>query len=521
MVPKRQLGSASTAASTAAAAGTTCSGTGPTYASSSATDPSATGRAGAGATGCSPSTGCRAGSAASSGTCIRSSPGSEAGTGSGPSTDAGARAGTEVRSRAAAQAGSCTRSSADARPSSRTQVRGCTGSQARAGLTRASSCGSAALKAGAGTDPGPGSGTWAGSRINASARTGRCGDFGASNCATSGRNARTRCRSSTDARITAGTSISIRPDPGANPDTAAVGCTAASIRSAAARSGVVERLRVASLVGCAGSIRIEALPIDLLAVGLVLLVGPSDALLILAEGAELQLNVLRLTITDDGQCHLIADAHLPHLVDECISTLQILAAKLADDIAFAQPSLSGGTVGMNLDNPYPIVRLLQPNPRVRSVGIHLRARLGVALPSHLRLRVRLLSVLLLIGLLVLLTIRPLVLLTVIGLAVIGLAIRLLIRLTVIRLAIGLLILRIGQRLLTRLQPLAGSIAEALTADRAPRRLLDTALHGTAETRLNLAAVLSTRLPANPARLRGSRRCGQRHHGAQTGNRASS
>ena len=204
---------------------------------------------------------------------------------------------------------------------------------------------------------------------------------------------------------------------------------------------------------------------------------------------------MRLTIADDGQRHLIADAHLPHLVDECVSTLQILAAELADDVAFAQPSLSGGTVGMNLDNPYPIVRLLQPKPRVRSVGIHLRARLGVALPS--RLRVLLLRVLLLIGLLVLLTIRPLVLLAV-GLTVIGLAIRLLIRLTVIRLAIGLLILRIGQRLLTRLQPLAGSIAEALTADRAPRRLLDTALHGTTKTRLNLAAVLPTRLSANPA-----------------------
>ena|GEM_PF-5656993 len=274
------------------------------------------------------------------------------------------------------------------------------------------------------------------------------------------------------------------------------------------------------MVGCAGSIRIQVLSIDLLAIGLVLLVGPSDALLILADGAELQLNVLRLTITEDGQRHLIADAHLPHPVDECISTLQVLAAELADDVAFAQPCLSGGTVGMNLDNPYPIVRLLQSNPRVRSVGIHLRLRLGVALPSPLRLSVLLLSVLLLIGLLVLLTIRPLVLLAV-GLTVIGLAIRLLIRLTVIRLAIGLLILRIGQRLLPRLQPLSGSIAEALTADRAPRRLLETALHGTTKTRLNLAAVLPTRLSANPARLRGSRRCGQCHHGAQTGNCASS
>ncbi len=285
------------------------------------------------------------------------------------------------------------------------------------------------------------------------------------------------------------------------------------------------------------AIGIQVLAVSLLTITLVLLVGLGNALPILAGSTELQLNILLLAIAKNRQRGLITGAHLPHLVDERILALQVLPAELADDVAFSQAGLSSRTVGMNLNDTDPVIRLLQSNPGVRAIRVQLGLRLRVALPALLvvalpalliRLRVLLLRVLLLIGLdrvlllirlvllLILLAIRPLVRLTVILLSV-----RPLVLLVVIRLAVRLLVLRIGERLLTGLQTLSSGVTEVLPADGAARRFLNPTLDGTAETRLDLAAELPTSLTAQPARLRGSESGRQRHHSAETSNRARS
>lgn len=118
-------------------------------------------------------------------------------------------------------------------------------------------------------------------------------------------------------------------------------------------------------------IGIEIRAEDPLTVVLEQLIGLSNALLILVYRSQLQLNILLLSIAHNRQRRLIAGTHLPYLVDEDVLVLQILSAKLANDIAFPQAGLRSRAIGMHLHHANTISSLFEADTGVRSIDAQL------------------------------------------------------------------------------------------------------------------------------------------------------
>lgn len=182
--------------------------------------------------------------------------------------------------------------------------------------------------------------------------------------------------------------------------------------------------------------------------------------LIIADGAQLELDGLWLATSQHGHFGFVARLHLAHAADEGVFLLDQFTVELGDDVTALQTSLSRWTVGVHLIDPHTILGLRQANPGVRRVGIHLSLGLAAALPlAALRPLLLWLSPLLLALSPLLLWLSPLLsalrpLLLWCPLLLVGLLVRLSVLLLVVRLLIRLaellLVVGLAELLLIRL-----------------------------------------------------------------------